>query len=101
MGVLQQLESFCRERVGITGPPLRGGLGDMHTHSKLDSWIGSRMEKKVELKPMCPSKPPETQDVSWKLPLRRSRWQRPEIMYFKICRALQGWKLEELHECIP
>lgn len=73
----------------------------MHTHSKLDSWIGSRMEKKVELKPMCPSKPPETQDVSWKLPLRGSRWQRPEIMYFKICRALQGWKLEELHERIP
>lgn len=57
MGVLEQLENFCKEQVSITGPPLWGVLGvPLHTHTKLDSWIGSRMEKKVELKPTCPLK---------------------------------------------
>lgn len=55
MGVLEQLEN-CKEQVSITGPPLWGVLHDMNTYTKLDSWIGSRMEKKVELKPTCPLK---------------------------------------------
>lgn len=66
----------------------------MHTHSKLDSWIGNRMEKRLSSSPCAPSKPPAMQDVSWKCHYEEADGRDQKsctLKYTEHCRA-GNWK---------